>query len=222
MPKPVPRERATKRDVEVARIINATRQYGLRIALEASNYDIWPSVLCAVLEQESGFRNVYGHDPVKRGQLVGGNVTRLNYARYKALRKLGFGMQGVGPGQLTWWEYQDEADRSRWVLAAGSEHRDDCVAAGCEASAGWFVAARVRALQRREGRDAGRVCVLEQGSATPAGLAPEALMTDTVYTEYTDRDENDEGSVLEALAALPLSTKLQAPVAAADARPEGS
>jgi hypothetical protein len=112
MPKPVPRERATARDLQVAKTINATKQYGLRIALEASAYEIWPSVLCAVLEQESGFRNVYGHDPVKFPQIKGGNVTRLNYLRYKQLRKLGFGMQGVGPGQLTWWEYQDEADRS--------------------------------------------------------------------------------------------------------------
>lgn len=111
MPKPVPRERATTRDLEVAKIINATKQYGLRIALEANTYDIWPSILCAVLEQETGFRNVYGHDPVKWPQIKGGNVTRLNYLRYKTLRSR-CGMQGVGPGQLTWWEYQDEADRS--------------------------------------------------------------------------------------------------------------
>lgn len=112
MPKPVPRTRATVRDREVARIINRDHQYGLRIALEARTYDMPASVLTAVLEQESGFKNVYGHDPVKWPQAKGGTVTRLNYARYKLLRKRGFGMQGVGPGQLTWWEYQDEADRS--------------------------------------------------------------------------------------------------------------
>jgi hypothetical protein len=112
MPKPVPRERAYHRDLEVAGIINQNHRYGLRIALEARAYDIWPSVLAAVIEQESGFRNVYGHDAVKWPQIKGGNVTRLNYARYKQLRKMGLGMQGVGPGQLTWWEFQDEADRS--------------------------------------------------------------------------------------------------------------
>ena len=167
MPVPVPRERATIRDREVGRIINTTKQYGLRIALEATAYDIWPSVLCAVIEQETGMRNVYGHDPVRWPQVRGGDVTRLNYLRYKTLRKRGFGMQGVGPGQLTWWEYQDEADRSRWVLAACGEHRHDRVAARSEAQAGRFMAAGVRALQRREGRDAGGVCVLEQRSATP-------------------------------------------------------
>ena len=69
MPIPVPRERATIRDREVGRIINTTKQYGLRIALEATAYDIWPSVLCAVIEQETGFRNVYGHDPVRWPQV---------------------------------------------------------------------------------------------------------------------------------------------------------
>jgi hypothetical protein len=67
---------------------------------------------CALLEKESGRgRNVFGHDPTI---FVGaGEVTRAKYAEYKR-RRVGSGnrlMQGVGPCQLTWWEFQDTADR---------------------------------------------------------------------------------------------------------------
>ena len=113
MPRPVPRERADARERKLADVINqGPGQYGLRIVLEAHARDIPVSVLCAVVEQESGFRNVFGHDPVKWPQIRGGNVTKARYLRYKLLRKRGFGMQGVGPMQLTWWEHQDDADRS--------------------------------------------------------------------------------------------------------------
>jgi hypothetical protein len=68
------------------------------------------SLACAILEQETGGgHNVFGHDPVR--SIVGGRVTRARYAYYKARRKAGMGMQGVGPTQLTWYEFQDEADR---------------------------------------------------------------------------------------------------------------
>ena len=69
------------------------------------------SLGCALVEQESGFRNVFGHDLVRRPQIRGGKVTRARYARYKLLRRTGFGMQGVGLTQLTWFAFQDEADR---------------------------------------------------------------------------------------------------------------
>src|SRR5918992_78571 len=66
----------------------------------------------ALLEKESGGgRNVFGHDPTI---FVGaGEVTRAKYAEYKR-RRVASGnrmMQGVGPCQLTWWEFQDTADR---------------------------------------------------------------------------------------------------------------
>lgn len=64
----------------------------------------------AMLEQESGGRNVYGHDAVRNPAVKGGPVTKANYAAYKADRKRGLGMQGVGPLQLTWWATQDKAD----------------------------------------------------------------------------------------------------------------
>lgn len=67
------------------------------------------AVMCAVLEKESyGGMNVFGHDPTI---FVGaGKVTKKKYLEYKRQRQAGKGMQGVGPMQLTWWEFQDRAD----------------------------------------------------------------------------------------------------------------
>jgi hypothetical protein len=66
-------------------------------------------VACAMLEIESsGGDNIFGHDPTI---FVGaGRVTKEKYLRYKAERKRTGKMQGVGPCQLTWFEYQDMAD----------------------------------------------------------------------------------------------------------------
>jgi hypothetical protein len=77
---------------------------------EARRAQITVRLLAAVLDQESGGgHNVWGHDPVKCGP-KGGAVTRANYATYK--RERGHcGMQGCGPMQLTWYAFQDEADR---------------------------------------------------------------------------------------------------------------
>jgi hypothetical protein len=70
------------------------------------------AVLCAVLEQEtSGGINEFGHDPtIFPGY---GEVTRAKYLAYRNRRgpKGRGGMQGVGPMQLTWYSYQDEADK---------------------------------------------------------------------------------------------------------------
>lgn len=70
------------------------------------------AVLCAFLEQESaGGDNVFGHDGGPTGWASGwGKVTKKKYLRYKEGRKAGKGSQGVGPMQLTWWEFQDRAD----------------------------------------------------------------------------------------------------------------
>lgn len=95
-------------------------KYSLRIVLEARCAGIPISLGFALIEQESGFRNVYGHDPVlsvlsgppsKTVPRRGGPVTEINYRVYKKRRAEGMGMQGVGPGQLTWWATQDQADR---------------------------------------------------------------------------------------------------------------
>ncbi len=83
-----------------------------RIAIdEAKRAGLPLEIACALLEKESGGgKNVYGHDPsIFRGA---GAVTRENYARYKKQRVASGNrqMQGVGPCQLTWWEFQDQAD----------------------------------------------------------------------------------------------------------------
>ena len=82
-------------------VVEEAKRAGLRLPLA-----------CALLEKESGGgRNVFGHDPTI---FVGaGEVTRAKYREYKK-RRVGSGnthMQGVGPCQLTWWEFQDTADR---------------------------------------------------------------------------------------------------------------
>lgn len=68
------------------------------------------SYALALIEKESGGRNVFGHDAVRNPAPKGGRVTARNYAVYKAARKRGLGMQGVGPTQLTWYAFQDQAD----------------------------------------------------------------------------------------------------------------
>ena len=72
------------------------------------------SLVCAVLEVETGFQNVFGHDsvrnPVKsppRGLLA---VTQDRYKQYLRFRRQGLGNQGVGPMQLTSPGLQDRAD----------------------------------------------------------------------------------------------------------------
>jgi hypothetical protein len=73
----------------------------------------------ALLGQESnGGHNVWGHDDTifiggydaKNHKHWGSEVTKAAYIEYKRQRGHSL-MQGVGPMQLTWWGYQDEADR---------------------------------------------------------------------------------------------------------------
>lgn len=68
------------------------------------------SMACAMLQMETNGANVFGHDPVRRGQVFGGRVTRARYLFYKARRRA-LGNQGVGPCQLTSTFLQDDADR---------------------------------------------------------------------------------------------------------------
>lgn len=97
--------------------IEATRakRHGIVIADvaydEAKRAGLEFAVACAILMRESsGGNNVFGHDPTI---FVGaGAVTKEKYAAYKAARvKAGNRlMQGVGPVQLTYFGYQDQAD----------------------------------------------------------------------------------------------------------------
>lgn len=77
---------------------------------EAERAGLELAVACAFLMQESGGgRNVFGHDPTIYAGA--GTVTKTKYLAYKTLRKQTGKMQGVGPMQLTWFSYQDAADR---------------------------------------------------------------------------------------------------------------
>lgn len=71
------------------------------------------SYALALVEKETGFKNVFGHDPTRAipSSWRGSRVTWAKYKVYKAARKLGRGMQGVGPTQLTWFAFQDQADK---------------------------------------------------------------------------------------------------------------
>jgi hypothetical protein len=65
---------------------------------------------CAFLQQETGGgQNVFGHDPTVFAGA--GEVTKAKYLAYKRVRERTGQMQGVGPMQLTWYSYQDRADR---------------------------------------------------------------------------------------------------------------
>ncbi len=102
---------ASARDLKLARLAKRHgADYSLRIIWEARRAGISISLAFALVEQESGFRNVFGHDPVKN-PVKGGKVTKKRYLEYRRYRKLGLGMQGVGLTQPTWYTYQDAADR---------------------------------------------------------------------------------------------------------------
>lgn len=92
--------------------IQVARTHGIiipTIAARASEKaDVPYYVTCAFLMQESdGGQNVFGHDPTIFAGA--GPVTKLKYLAYRRQRAES-GMQGVGPMQLTWWEFQDRAD----------------------------------------------------------------------------------------------------------------
>lgn len=120
-----------------ARTILRLRKLGIKYPVityqEAKRAGLPLAYVCAVLEQETGGgRNVFGHDqdengrPIWHGERGPVLVTKESYLKYKAWRdrlrrvERGLGlperpplgrMQGVGPMQLTWYTFQDEADR---------------------------------------------------------------------------------------------------------------
>ena len=102
-----------RRALEAA-LRKAGARYEDAIVREAKRSGLPVSLICAVLEVETGFRNVFGHDnvrnPIKsppRGLLA---VTPDLYRQYLGFRRQGLGNQGVGPMQLTSPGLQDRAD----------------------------------------------------------------------------------------------------------------
>jgi len=105
-----PATRSSTRD----RLLKDARRYGVKepdVALSAAREAGIPFYVgAAFLMQESGGgANVFGHDAsIYSGA---GKVTKDKYLRYRAQRKSTGKMQGVGPMQLTWYRFQDRADR---------------------------------------------------------------------------------------------------------------
>jgi hypothetical protein len=95
-------------------LLEDARRYGIKqpeVALSAARQAGIPFYVgAAFLMQESGGgANIFGHDTsIYSGA---GKVTRQKYLQYKAQRKRSGKMQGVGPMQLTWYTFQDRADR---------------------------------------------------------------------------------------------------------------
>jgi hypothetical protein len=101
------------KDAALVRTMKANgNKLPLRTLIAARSVKLPVALACALVEQESGGgANVFGHDPTI---FVGaGEVTKAKYLAYKAQRGSHGqgGMQGVGPVQLTWYAFQDEADR---------------------------------------------------------------------------------------------------------------
>lgn len=79
-----------------------------------------PLAASILMQETGGGRNEWGHDPTifiggfdkRNGINYGPNVTKKGYQSYKSQRgSTGqYGMQGVGPCQLTYFGFQDLAD----------------------------------------------------------------------------------------------------------------
>ena len=106
-----PESAATRHYVEVAERFGCRPGLGRLIVQYARKYGVPISTAFALIDHESDFRKVFGHDPTI---FVGaGEVTKAKYLDYRAKRRASGNtkMQGVGEGQLTWWETQDRADQ---------------------------------------------------------------------------------------------------------------
>jgi murein DD-endopeptidase MepM/ murein hydrolase activator NlpD len=114
---------------------------------EARRSKVPVSLVCAVLEAETGFRNVFGHDkvanPIKSPPRPAPDleVTEERYRSYLHHRNLGQGNQGVGPMQLTSPGLQDRADKLGGAWRPGPNIR-----VGVE-----LLASNIKRLGTREG-----------------------------------------------------------------------
>lgn len=108
-PSPVPRAASTAVQVleqggilRAGEVVELATAAGLDLAAAAT----------LLIKESGGGRNLWGHDAVNTGGLYvkGSEVTKAAYLAYKAQRTR-LGAQGVGPCQLTWPGYQDQADQ---------------------------------------------------------------------------------------------------------------
>jgi peptidoglycan hydrolase-like protein with peptidoglycan-binding domain len=126
-PTPIPRPPRPSRDaLRAERLRTLGLKHPAMTIEEARRAGLPLAAALAFLEKESSGvdrdgvhrfgLNLFGSDAV-RNPVKGGRVTKARYDRYLRNRRAGLGMQGVGPCQLTWWEFQDMADRAGgcWV-----------------------------------------------------------------------------------------------------------
>lgn len=84
-------------------------RYSLRIIWEARRANIPISLAFALVEQESNFRNIFGHD--RGGPFAGQNVTASKVRQLISHVHRGGTSNGVGLTQLTWIGYIEQAQR---------------------------------------------------------------------------------------------------------------
>ncbi len=156
-------------DLEAA-LRAAGARYEDAIVREARRHGVPVSLVCAVLEVETGFQNVFGHDKVRnpiksppRGLLA---VTEERYKQYLHFRRQGLGNQGVGPMQLTSPGLQDRAD-----ALGGCWKVDPNIRVGVE-----YLAGNIQRLGLQRGVAAynGSLDVRRQGPAAGEAVAREA------------------------------------------------
>jgi hypothetical protein len=113
------------------RIAEVIRRHGGRYAEHiipaSARHGVPVSLICAVIEQESNFTNVFGHDavsnPIKSPPGSNRPVTEKLYKEYRRFRDMGQGAQGVGPMQLTSKFLQDAADKQGGCWRVGPNIR---------------------------------------------------------------------------------------------------
>jgi hypothetical protein len=120
-PRPAPRPHPGKaghagRDERVGAAIRRNGgRYEDHILAASREFSVPVALICAVLERETHFTNVFGHDavrnPIKSPPASNRPVTEDLYKRYLGFRRQGLGCQGVGPMQLTSAFLQDAADK---------------------------------------------------------------------------------------------------------------
>ena len=121
------------RDLQLARRAKkAGAQYSLRIVLEARRAEIPISLAFALVEQESGFRNVFGHDR-QAWRPEDGKVTKATVAHLLETVRQGRPSNGVGLTQLTWPGFIRAANRAggahipKYQLRVGFDHLAKCI-----------------------------------------------------------------------------------------------
>jgi hypothetical protein len=107
--------------------VDVARRHGLGfarlIALAAGDAGIPYRIACALIEQESGGRNVWGNDAGGTFSGYPGPVTRDGYAIfYWLVVEQGALSNGVGPAQITWRGYLADARERGYRLWVPSEN----------------------------------------------------------------------------------------------------